>query len=81
MALLLQSLDQHHLDVARDVPSSAADTSTATRPACCIGVLWRPWRPFLRTLVGASTAPAAGRDLYLVVLDERVGSTVIGQLL
>jgi hypothetical protein len=78
MTLLLQSLDGHHLDVARDAPSSTACASTTARPACCTGVLWWPQRPF-RIHVGASTTPAAGRGLYLVVLDGRVGSAVISQ--
>jgi hypothetical protein len=35
----------------------------------------------LRALADTSTAPAVGRNLYLVALDEHVGSIVIGQLL
>jgi hypothetical protein len=72
MALLLESLDRHHLDVARDVSSAAAvDESTAGCPACCTDVLRGSWWPLLRALAGSSTALAAGR----------VGSIVIGQLL
>jgi hypothetical protein len=79
---LLQSLDRHHLDVAKDASSATAtDTSTATRRACCTDVLRCSWWPLLRALAGASIAPAAGRDPCLVALDGRVGSTVIGQLL
>jgi hypothetical protein len=78
---LLQSLDRHHLDVARDAPSAAANASTVTRPACCTGVLWRPRWPSLCALVGVSTTLAADHGLYLVALDGRVGSAVIGQQL
>jgi hypothetical protein len=82
VALLLQSLDRHHLNVARDASSTAAaGTSTATRPAHCIGVLWGSWWSLLRVLADASMAPAVGRGPYLVALDGRVGTTVIGQLL
>jgi hypothetical protein len=82
VALLLQSLDRHHLDVARDASSAAIDgASTAASPTCCTSVLWGSRRPLLRALAGSSTAPAAGRGPCLVALDGRVGSTVIGQLL
>jgi hypothetical protein len=82
LALLLQSLDRHHLDVARDASSTTAnDASTAARPTCCTGVLWGSRRPLLRALTGVSTAPAAGHDPCLVALDGHVGSTVIDQLL
>jgi hypothetical protein len=76
-----KSLDRHQIDLVRDVPSSAVGVSTAAHPACCTGVLRRPWRPFLRALAVASTALAASRDPYLVTLDECVGSPVIWQLL
>jgi hypothetical protein len=79
VAHLLQSLDRYHLDVARDAPSVAVvGTSTVARPTCYTGVLWCP---LLRALTGASTTQAAGHDPYLVTLDGRVESTVIGQLL
>jgi hypothetical protein len=78
LALLLQSLDWHYLDVVRDVSSSAANNmSIVARSTCCTGVLRGSRRPLLRALAGASTAPAAGRDPYLVALDGHVGSTVI----
>jgi hypothetical protein len=79
---LLQSLNRHHLDVARDASYAAvADAFTATRPACCTDVLRHFQRPFLRVFAGISIAPIVGRDPYLVALDGRVGSTVISQLL
>jgi hypothetical protein len=79
---LLQSLDQHHLDVARDASSKAAvGASTAARPARCTGVLWGSWRSRLQAPAGASTTLAAGRSPCLVTLDGRVGSAVIGQLM
>jgi hypothetical protein len=82
MALLIQSLDWHHLDVARDASSiTAVGVFTTASPACCIGVLRGSWWPFLHAHVGVSTAPVAGRGPYLVALDGRVGSTVISQLI
>jgi hypothetical protein len=39
VALLLQSLDRHHIDVARDVTSAAAAEVSTSRPACCNSVL------------------------------------------
>jgi hypothetical protein len=82
VALLLQFLDRHHLDVARDASSAAtAGASTATCPTCCTGVLRGSRRPLLHALAGASIAPVAGRGPCLVTLDGRVGSTIIGQLL
>jgi hypothetical protein len=81
VALLLQSLDRHHLDVARDTPSLAVGVSILACPTYCTDVLWRPGWPSFRAPVNTSTAPAAGRGLYLVTLDEHVGSSVIGQLL
>jgi hypothetical protein len=46
MALLLQSLDRHHLDVARDAFSAAAaDASTTTCPARCTSILRVPGGP------------------------------------
>jgi hypothetical protein len=80
--LLLQSLDRHHLDVARDASSAAAaGASTAAHPSRCIGVLRGYWRSRLRAPVSASTTPAAGHDPCLVALDGRMRSTVIDQLL
>jgi hypothetical protein len=77
MTFLLQSLDLHHLDVARDAPSIAVGVSTAAHYACCTKVLGHPdGTPFTPL-----PAPAAGYRLYLVVLDGLVGSVVIGQLL
>jgi hypothetical protein len=40
-----------------------------------------PLRPSLHAPTGTSTAPAAGRNLYLVALDGHVRSVVIGQQL
>jgi hypothetical protein len=81
VALLLQSLDRHHLDVARDAPSSAAGVSTSAHHTCYMAVLRRPRWPSLHAPTDASTTPVAGYDFYLVTLEGRVGSTVIGQLL
>ncbi len=36
-----------------------------------------PPMALLHTLVNTSTAPAAGHDPYLVIVDGRVGSTVL----
>jgi hypothetical protein len=81
VAFLLQSLDQHHIDVARDVPSSTAGMPTAARHVCCTGALQRPQQPSLQAPINASTALAVGCDLYLVAMDGHVGSVVIGHVL
>jgi hypothetical protein len=79
MALLLQFLDQHHLDVARDASFvAAAGASTTTRPTCSTGILRGSRWSLLRAPAGDSTAPATGRATFLVSLDGHVGSTVIG---
>jgi hypothetical protein len=70
---LLQSLNRHHLDMARDASYVAvADAFTAARPACCTDVLRHFQRPFLRVFAGISIAPIVGRDPYLVALYGRV---------
>jgi hypothetical protein len=82
VALLLQSLDRHHLDVARDTSSvAAADALTAACPACCTDILRCSRWPLLHALAQASITPTASCDPFLVTLDGRVRSTVIGQLL
>jgi hypothetical protein len=80
MALVLQSLDQHYLDVTRDASSTAAvGVSTITRPARCTGILQGSQRSLLRAPTGSSTTPAVSRGSCLVALDGRVGSAIIGQ--
>jgi hypothetical protein len=82
VALLLQSLNRHHLDLARDASSAAAaSTSTTTSPTHCTDILRGSRWSLLHALAGSSTAPVASRGSYLVALDGRVGSAVIGQLL
>jgi hypothetical protein len=81
VALLLQSLDPHHFNVARDASSeAAADTSTTTRPTHYTGVL-RGSRWSLLRAPASSTTPVVSCGSCLVALDEHVGSAVIGQLL
>jgi hypothetical protein len=78
--LLQQSLDRHHLDVARDVSSiAAAGASTTTRHSRCTGILRGSRRFLLRTPAGSSTAPTASHGSCLVALDGHVVSAVIGQ--
>jgi hypothetical protein len=82
VALLLQSLDWHHLDVASDASSAAAaDASTTTRPAHCTGILQGSQLSLLHAPASSSTSPAASHDSSLVALDRRVRSTIIDQLL
>jgi hypothetical protein len=82
VTLLLQSLNRHHLDVARDASSTVvADASTTTCHARCTGILRGSWWSLLRTPAGSSIARAASHDSYLITLDGRMGSVVIGQLL
>jgi hypothetical protein len=82
VTLLLQSLDRHHLDMDRDACSAAAaGASTTTRPSHCTGILRGSRRSLIHAPTGSSTALAASHGSCLVILDKRVGSTVIGQLL
>jgi hypothetical protein len=62
VTLLLQSMDRHHLDVARDASSTAAaDASIAARPTCCTDVLRGSRRPLLHSLI----AFASSTSLYM----------------
>jgi hypothetical protein len=82
VALLLQSLDQHHLDVAKDAYSAAAaGPSTIACPTRCTGIIQGSQWSLLCAPTCNSTAPAAGRITFLVSLDGHMGSAVIGQLL
>jgi hypothetical protein len=79
VALLLQSLDRHHLDVARDASSAAP--AGASKTTCLVhytSVLRGSWRSLLRTLASSSTSPVASRGSCLVTLDGRMESIVIG---